>query len=197
MDGEEGTGVEKWAKKKLQFIALVSFFSFLFPYYSGFSSYNLQVSTLIFSLFAHAIDRKYVFLICNGILALLVNNFTFFGFIKSAEDGAKQIREDIPAFSVEDNVAYDISPVAGEDETEHQNEYGYGGGDQDMKAAEDGLEVEEEEDEEEEEVTENTTVEEVNDGIVSTEELNQKFEEFIRKMKEEIRVEAQQQLVTV
>ncbi|OAY28373.1 hypothetical protein MANES_15G061300v8 [Manihot esculenta] len=34
-------------------------------------------------------------------------------------------------------------------------------------------------------------------GTLSTEELNKKFEEFIRKMKEEIRIEAQQQLVMV
>lgn len=74
-----------------------------------------------------------------------------------------------------------------------ENEYGYGAGDHEMKAAEDGLESEEEEDEE---ITENT-VEEVTDGSVSTEELNQKFEEFIRKMREEIRVEAQQHLLTV
>ncbi|KAJ8754831.1 hypothetical protein K2173_015343 [Erythroxylum novogranatense] len=45
---------------------------------------------------------------------------------------------------------------------------------------------EEEEEEEEEE-----------NGVLSTEELNKKFEEFIRKMKEEIRIEAQQQLVMV
>lgn len=165
MDGE------KWTKKKLQFIAVVSFFaffSFLFSYYSGFSTYNLQFSTLIF----HAIDRKYVFLTCNGILALLLNNFSFGGFIKCAEDG------EMPAAAV----------------SVEENEYGYGAGDHEMKAAEDGLESEEEEDEE---ITENTTVEEVNDGSVSTEELNQKFEEFIRKMKEEIRVEAQQHLLTV
>lgn len=38
-------------------------------------------------------------------------------------------------------------------------------------------------------------VEEVNEA--STEELNRKIEEFIRKMKEEIRIEAQQQLISV
>ncbi|CAK7324512.1 unnamed protein product [Dovyalis caffra] len=34
-------------------------------------------------------------------------------------------------------------------------------------------------------------------GVLSTEELNKKFEDFIRKMKEEIRIEAQQHLVMV
>ncbi|KAH7530038.1 hypothetical protein JRO89_XSUnG0026700 [Xanthoceras sorbifolium] len=36
-----------------------------------------------------------------------------------------------------------------------------------------------------------------NEDISSTDELNRKIEEFIRKMKEEIRIEAQQQLITV
>ncbi|KAJ0101695.1 hypothetical protein Patl1_03963 [Pistacia atlantica] len=49
------------------------------------------------------------------------------------------------------------------------------------------LEAEEEEEEEERE----------QNGMISTEELNKKFEDFIRKMKEELRIEARQQLVMV
>ena len=49
--------------------------------------------------------------------------------------------------------------------------------------------VEEEEEQEEEE--------EVGNGVLSTEELNKKFDEFIRRMKEELRIEAQQQLIMV
>lgn len=48
----------------------------------------------------------------------------------------------------------------------------------------------EEEDDEEEETRESM-------GMLSTEELNKKFDEFIRKMKEELRIEAQQQLIMV
>lgn len=47
----------------------------------------------------------------------------------------------------------------------------------------------EEEEEEEEELS--------GSKILSTEELNKKFDEFIRRMKEEIRIEDQQQLVMV
>ena len=39
--------------------------------------------------------------------------------------------------------------------------------------------------------------EEEGNGTLSTEELNKKFDDFIRRMKEEIRIEAQQQLVMV
>ncbi|KAL0000581.1 hypothetical protein SO802_014362 [Lithocarpus litseifolius] len=49
--------------------------------------------------------------------------------------------------------------------------------------------IEEEEEEEEEE--------EAGNGMLSTEELNKKFDDFIRRMKEEIRIEAQRQLVMV
>ena len=48
--------------------------------------------------------------------------------------------------------------------------------------------IEEDDDEEEEEE---------GNGTLSTEELNKKFDDFIRRMKEEIRIEAQQQLVMV
>lgn len=60
---------------------------------------------------------------------------------------------------------------------------------------------EKEEDDDDDYLRENKTmdgllqVEEVNEA--STEELNRKIEEFIRKMKEEIRIEAQQQLISV
>ncbi|GLT56962.1 hypothetical protein SLA2020_299740 [Shorea laevis] len=49
-------------------------------------------------------------------------------------------------------------------------------------------EVEEEEEEEEREE---------GNGLLTTEELNKKFDEFIRKMKEELRIEARQQLIMV
>lgn len=39
--------------------------------------------------------------------------------------------------------------------------------------------------------------EEEGNGMLSTEELNKKFDDFIRRMKEEIRIEAQKQLVMV
>lgn len=53
------------------------------------------------------------------------------------------------------------------------------------------VQVEEEEEAEEEEEEEHGMEQ------LSTEELNKKFEDFIRKMKEELRIEAQQQLVLV
>lgn len=45
--------------------------------------------------------------------------------------------------------------------------------------------------------TESPAVATRNEEMMSTEELNKKFEEFIRKMKEEIRIEAKSQLIAV
>ncbi|KAJ9153922.1 hypothetical protein P3X46_027310 [Hevea brasiliensis] len=74
------------------------------------------------------------------------------------------------------------SQVLVEEDDDHQEEV--------IKEFDDKFPVQEEEEEEEEEY-------EGENGMLSTEELNKKFEEFIRKMKEEIRIEAQQKLVMV
>lgn len=60
-------------------------------------------------------------------------------------------------------------------------------------------EPEEEENIEESENYEPEEEEELMEGnnVLSTEEMNRRFDEFIRKMKEELRIEAQQQLVMV
>ncbi|KAK4439461.1 hypothetical protein Salat_0281000 [Sesamum alatum] len=210
---EAATRIHKsyqFMKKTLQFLVLVSVFSFLYSYFSGFPfffSYNLQFSTLVFPLLAQALDRKYMFLICNGILAVLAKNLRFssssLNMIKSAEDGVKEITELPPIDEetiVEENVAsMDVAGAdADEKQTQQEQEHDYGGFCKDGIIVE-SEEWEEEDDDEESRVAEEGTsaTEQVIDASVSTEELNKKFEEFIRKMKEEIRVEAQQQLITV
>ncbi|GAB4845991.1 hypothetical protein Ancab_024995 [Ancistrocladus abbreviatus] len=73
------------------------------------------------------------------------------------------------------------------------------------KCGENGLSVEvqkekEKEEEEDEDEDEDEDVNEDEEGgitTMSTEELNRKFEEFIRKMKEDIRIEARRQLIMV
>ncbi|PIN18612.1 hypothetical protein CDL12_08715 [Handroanthus impetiginosus] len=203
-------------KMTLHFIILLSFLSFVYSYFSGFPvffSYNLQFSTLIFPLFAHALDRKYMFLICNGILAFLAKNLNFSssslnygGVMKSAEDGVKQITE-LPAILQEATVQENVVTVAEGKRMTHQREQGF----EDFNIDVDEMKITgtisdgkgEEGEDDDEELKGSTALEgtsskeEINDASVSTEELNKKFEEFIRKMKEEIRIEAQQQLITV
>ncbi|GLT57468.1 hypothetical protein SLA2020_304360 [Shorea laevis] len=61
---------------------------------------------------------------------------------------------------------------------------------EDVKEIDGSYVIQEVEEEEEEEMEEEN-------GLLSTEELNKKFDEFIRKMKEDLRIEAQQQLILV
>ncbi|XP_009766403.1 uncharacterized protein [Nicotiana sylvestris] len=66
-------------KKTLQFLVLVSLIFFLLYYTYGFSfffTYNFHFSALVFPLFAHGFDRKYMFLLCNAILAFLAKNLS-------------------------------------------------------------------------------------------------------------------------
>ncbi|QCD78165.1 hypothetical protein DEO72_LG1g1797 [Vigna unguiculata] len=63
--------------------------------------------------------------------------------------------------------------------------------------AESGGEDEEKESEIGESVEEEEVVEEEVNWVLSTEELNKKFDDFIRKMKEDLRIEAQRQLLMV
>ncbi|KAK4434777.1 hypothetical protein Salat_0640600 [Sesamum alatum] len=182
----------------LQFLIPLSIFSFLVSYFPGLN------------LFAQALDRKYMFLICNGILAFLAKNLKLSssaglscgGFMKNIEEGVKEI-EDLPEIlkesSDQENAASIAVPeekqaIAAVQDCEGLNEPA-------SEETSDGGLILESEDEEDEEMEEGRGAESstlvISDASVSTEELNRKFEEFIRKMKEEIRIEARQQLIAV
>ncbi|KAL3627288.1 hypothetical protein CASFOL_028651 [Castilleja foliolosa] len=220
-DGAAQTRYYQFIKKTLQFLVLVSVFSSLYSYLSGFQfffGYNLQLSTLVFPLFARVLDRKYMFLICNGILAFLAKSLKLSSSSSlnhngglMNEGGLKKITEMPSTLEEYDNHPPDVRVEEEREEQMAQQEDDYGDMHNDyeeMKIESVILEREEcEEDDEREEdndyeFKENRTldsissIEELNDASVSTEELNKKFEEFIKKMKEEIRIEAQQKLST-
>ncbi|KAL1537237.1 hypothetical protein AAHA92_29772 [Salvia divinorum] len=101
----------------LRLLALLSFLSLLYSYFSDFSSYNnIQFSTLFFSLFAHAMDRKCVFLICNGIIAFLVKSLSF--------TSCSAVSQMPPAL-VQENVASVEYGVGEEEETDAREECSY------------------------------------------------------------------------
>ncbi|KAG8365341.1 hypothetical protein BUALT_Bualt18G0094600 [Buddleja alternifolia] len=154
-----------------------------------------------------------MFLICNGIVAFLAKNLKLMisssdhniideHITNTTEDhGGKQVSEfeqNEEISRVQENVA--VSSSSMDEQIENADDDGevavaktialeqerdYEGDDED----------EEDDDEDEVEVEESMSVEITSDARVSTEELNKKFEEFIRKMKEEIRVEAQRQVL--
>lgn len=161
-----------------------------------------------------------MFLICNGIVAFLAG-YSGFGssappgsginveFLKRNEDGGSSASElsDMKPLVVDKgatvegtvgSLGHDALVVEDDQDQQEENEPFYLEEQERENQAlivEDG-EGEEEtgslipKAEEEEEMKEN-------EELTGTEELNKKFEDFIRRMKEELRVEAQRQLITV
>ncbi|KAJ6426234.1 hypothetical protein OIU84_026756 [Salix udensis] len=186
----------------LQFLIAVSLFSLFLCFSPGFSLFPkpliFYINTGVFSFFSHYLERKYMFLICNGILAILAKSS-----VSSSKTSAFYERE----LSSEPTLSSAIAEATVDDQEVHVAS---------VEPLEDiVLATEEEEEEEEtassealvseeedfmEENTECMVKQEEDEGdeeLTSTEELNRRFEEFIRKMKEEIRIEAQQQLIAV
>ncbi|KAJ8770511.1 hypothetical protein K2173_018002 [Erythroxylum novogranatense] len=174
-----------------------------------------QFFTEFFWLLSRTLERKYMFLLCNGILAFLAKKSSSSsgsdisrlpGVVDAIADDVDEVTS--PSFeALEDDILLvdeDKEEVKREElsllepppkkveEEEEETTY--------IK----GLQGEEKEEErvcrvkqEGDEYGGEAPSMEANEEVVSTEELNRKFEEFIRKMKEETRNEAQQQLIAV
>ncbi|GMJ11557.1 hypothetical protein like AT3G13130 [Hibiscus trionum] len=142
---------------------------FSYPYWLPLlQSFNFNFhDSLPFQLFSHTLDKNCMFLVCNGLLILLVKNSGLIGSCSSStyndEDQSFQSCEDVPR--AEENTGF-----AAEDEVLFVADIGEG-------------ENYDRDEEEEEEFAEGN-------GILSTEELNKRVDEFIAKMKQELRVEA-------
>lgn len=153
-------------------------------------------------------ERKYMFLIFNGILAFLAKSTS-----------SSSASSPLESTTGSDHVDVETNKEACGGEVVHeQADYPNGS---DLYADEEGVEKsvdfiindqykqddhqeevydEEEEDLEIHHVGSNIKQQEGEGGKlgeIATEELNRKIEEFIRKMKEEIRIEAQHQLIAV
>ncbi|KAL2495624.1 hypothetical protein Fot_39381 [Forsythia ovata] len=187
----------QFIKKILQFLVPLSLLSLSICHIIGVSFFftyiNFRFSTLIFPLFAHALDRKFMFLICNGILAFLAKNSSLFLQIPELPKMKEAVVEENEA-SMKSSTLENVAVA----EEEKQQEIG--SFEKETEERNNGAWIAESEAEDDDAVEDGTTldgdslVEDVNYASVNTDELNKKFEEFIKKMKEEIRIEAQQQL---
>lgn len=209
-------------RRTLQVVVSVSLLSLFLFYYPGvfFFPYSL----------VHTLERKYMFIICNGILAFLAKSSSsqslhsysdetvlggkFSGAVPklAATDVVSEEQTLSPQSSITSRVGVSFVDEEGkEQETVEDQEADHEEQEEQDKSEDLGSSAEneskndsdeedngrfsskEEEAEEVEEATESTAGEEL---TISTDELNKKFEEFIRKMKEELRIQAQQQLIT-
>ncbi|XP_021906049.1 glutamic acid-rich protein [Carica papaya] len=225
--------------KKLTKLLLlsVSVFSLFFSQKSNFLSFLHSCN-----FFSHAIDKNFMFLLCNGLVVFVAkfsglitssssssspsrqnNNNNLLGYdddqslmiINNYEDVREQFKLSVTIMEketdageeVEDDVAAAIEdevPVAeekgGETEKIIMEDKGVGKGESETLLIRREEEEEEEEDDDDNGVLdddEEVRLDVEGNGKLSTEELNKKFDEFIRKMKEELRIEAQRQLIMV
>ncbi|KAI4296035.1 hypothetical protein L6164_036025 [Bauhinia variegata] len=239
----------QFLKRTLQFVFTLSIFSSFVWYSSGFSilpqSFNAYFSTFLFPMFTHTLERKYMFLVFNGILAFLVKSSVFTSPSISAFNIETRLsippKTKIPAYDQEEVAplkstigspeSASFIPEEEEEELE-QDDHKERVSEAEEQEAGGTLSTESEEREKEASIAEEkgyegetgseaSIVEEenyegetgsevlvrqddeaytpmvANEEFDNTDELNRKFEEFIRKMKEEIRIEAQRQLIAV
>ncbi|KAF7803862.1 putative transmembrane protein [Senna tora] len=176
------------------------FFILPFPYHNSFNAY-------FFSMIPRTLQRKYMFLICNAILAFLAtssisssptspslnlelqpSDLSHTNTLLS-ENASLMLQQDVEEPKLEQEHHEQVINIEAEEVEEAKNEASV--------AHQQQEEEEQEEEEEEEDEAEDKTLMATNEERVNTEELNRKFEEFIRRMKEEIRIEARSQLIAV
>lgn len=127
-----------------------------------------------------------MFLICNGILAILA---------KSAVSCSSSRTENVALVAEREEVAEAGRVEEQEDgslntEKEERESEAFPAEDEGIEEEENGVVLRTDGEEE-------LAAAAVNEEFQSTDELNKKFEEFIRKMKEEIRIGAQRHLIAV
>ncbi|KAJ4730219.1 Transmembrane protein [Melia azedarach] len=184
-----------FVKMATKFLLSVSVFSVIFSYSSLLPfllhSFNFSYTAYSKEFLGYSIDKNYMFLLCNGILVFIVKNSGIIG--KSPEENDftakngvrnRDSRREVVKLSEMKESILEEKLVEGAEDTE--NVLSVAQDDEEKEQENKSLIVPEEEEEEEEEE---------GIGLLSVEELNKKCDDFIRRMKLEIKVEAQQLLM--
>lgn len=177
----------KKMKRVTKIIALASIFSFILSYSSLISSLQQRLH-----LASMLVDKKYMFLLCNGIVAFVMRNFETL-----LHGNAISIVEETKEEKIKDKIKSEVKKVVallGEQSASKEEE------------EEESVNLLRGEGEEEEENTlvnveddDGMLVQDLaliriddddDDSLLSSEDLNKKCEEFIRKVKAEIRFES-------
>lgn len=198
--------------KVIKLLLSVSVLSILLSYSSLVSfllhSFNAFTSAASVKLFSYSFDKNYMFLLCNGLLVFIVKNS---GLIGTSPPGSTDLNNDEHAPKNSENrkrvveLAETTAPKAKEEVVNVEVEQ-----EQEREDDEIFITVEEEAEEEdkrvlitqdeEEEGCRNSLImvedhdayEEEGIESLSREELNKKCDDFIRRMKEGIKLEVQQ-----
>ncbi|KAE8075522.1 hypothetical protein FH972_014230 [Carpinus fangiana] len=170
----------------LSFSVLSITFSFL-PFL--IHSFHVHISTFPMKLFSYTVDKNYMFLLCNGLLVLIVKNSGLVGKSPFGDDLTEEhvmkkedSRLSVPQLS--ENKAMDgsenvLMDVEEEKEMAELSLVPVGNGDEGEEEGNGLIIIENEEDEEGEEPE-----------LISAEELQKRCDDFIRRMKEGIKIES-------
>ncbi|KAL4562957.1 hypothetical protein LXL04_026988 [Taraxacum kok-saghyz] len=200
MDGNEKEGAQRFYNKcyylffhnfTLRLLHLLLPMAILLSFFLTFTSYNSyhynHLSVFLLPLFTHTFEKKYLFILCTSILAFITNNNQHLDLKDNIHhDGATILEENLQEFEYD----YEYGKL---DEQESKEEHGKI---MENNEKESGVLMEDEEDdgevfEEEGFLGGSSCVEDEQEEMnMDTEELNEKIEEFIRKMRQELRVEA-------
>ncbi|CAF1705901.1 uncharacterized protein LOC125583693 [Brassica napus] len=218
-------GVKKM-KIVAKIIALASIFSLVLSYSSLVSS--LQQSLHLLSMYINLVDKKYMFLLCNGIVGFIMGNFktllhgTAMNIVEETEElrinhTRKSEMKNVVALLGEQRVSkkeegevvalLGVQRVSkGEGVVALNGELCVSKEEEDGEERVDLLREEEvimvfEDDNGGKDLTvitidEHDDDDEINDNLLSSEDLNKKCEEFIRKMKAGIRSESRKLLTS-
>ncbi|KAI6688731.1 hypothetical protein NL676_025559 [Syzygium grande] len=239
----------QFLKKLTKLLLSISVFSLLFStsnFLSFLQPWHFHLSTFPLRLVTHAVDKNYIFLLCNGILVFLAKNSGFIGTktrsrrSTSHKEPPKEtlymMENKLLTTDIDDRVFPDVAhedfTLEEEGKTLNTNNNNHDDcvveveiGDVCFHA--EGCAKDDDDDDREEEQEDNIrfstlearnivsisdsdgdeeldecggeredeTSEDYNDGnnVMTAEELDKKFDEFIRRMKEGIMIEAQQQ----
>ncbi|CAN7010752.1 unnamed protein product [Brassica rapa subsp. trilocularis] len=181
---------------------------------------NSYLYRFTIQLVTHAVDKNYMFLLSSALLAFVAKGIAT---SKPAEEGWSKTNKtfdyrdfesydailELEYYHVHEKETYSFlaeEVSTNDQETEEEKE------DQEIKEEKEDQETEEEKEKEEydEPLTDHNgdleeecdmdggfKEEEDNVGVVTEEEMNKRFDEFIRKMKEELRIEAKRHLIVV
>ncbi|KAG6724717.1 hypothetical protein I3842_03G270100 [Carya illinoinensis] len=195
------------SNKTIRFLLSISLLSVILSHSSLrpflLDSFHIHVSTFPLKPFSYTIDKNYVFLLCNGLLVFIVKNSGLVGNNSSLgddldEECVMKNGDSRPSeLGLSENKASDGSKNAlpgVEEEEERANGTLIALGE-----GENGLILTTHDEDEEQDnslVIIKEEEEEVNGlELLSTEELNKRCDDFIRRMKEEIKFGGQQLIV--
>ncbi|CAH8382772.1 unnamed protein product [Eruca vesicaria subsp. sativa] len=199
---KQESGVKKM-KRVTKIIALASIFSFVLSYSSLVSS--LQQNLHLLSMYINLVDKKYIFLLCNGIVGFIMGNFktllhgNAINIVEETEevrinDMRKSEMKKVVALLEEQHVSKEEEDLV----TLHEKQCVSKEGEEmaGLLRGEEEVTMVVEDDDRGKDLTVIRNDDEINDNLLSLEDLNKKCEEFIRRMKAGIRMESRMLLTS-